>query len=77
MPASNDFETSCSKDGSSSRGICGIDNECCAESFQFPLGQNVENIEDREDNAGRYKDSAEGGDFKNKRAAHYNEFKLG
>lgn len=63
----------------SSRGISVVDSECGAESFQFSPGKNAENIEEREreESAGGYKDTAEGGDFKNKRAAHYNEFKLG
>ena len=60
-----------------SGGINVIDSDCCAESFQFSPGQNAENIEEREESTGGYKDTAEGGDFKNKRAAHYNEFKLG
>lgn len=74
---------SCSKDALSDRGISGIDSECCAESFHFSPDQNTEDIEVEgvEDiSEGRmedYKDSAECGDFKNKRAAHYNEFKLG
>ena len=74
---------SCSKDALSKRGISGIDSGCCAESFYFSPGQNTENIEVEgvEDTSeGRmedYKDSAECGNFKNKRAAHYNEFKLG
>ena len=65
----------------SSRGFSVVDSECCVESFHFSPGKNAENIEERErereENTGGYKDTAEGGDFKNKRAAHYNEFKLG
>jgi hypothetical protein len=80
--APNESYMSCSKDALSNRGISGIDSECCAESFHFSPGQNTENIEvgvedTPESRMEDYKDSAECGDFKNKRAAHYNEFKLG